>query len=60
MDKIKAMKKNSEITEDDQKNAETKIQKITDDFIKEIDEVADNKEKEIWRYEHCGGKFSSL
>ena len=47
MDKIKNMKKNSEITEDDQKNAETKIQKITDDFIKEIDVVADKKEKEI-------------
>lgn len=47
MDKIKNMKKNSEITEDDQKNAETKIQKITDDFIKEIDGVADKKEKEI-------------
>lgn len=47
IDKIKAMKKNSEITEDDQKNAETKIQKITDDFIKEIDAVADKKEKEI-------------
>lgn len=47
MDKIKAMKKNSEITEDDQKNAETKIQKITDDFIKEIDVIADKKEKEI-------------
>lgn len=47
MDKIKAMKKNSEITEDDQKNAETKIQKITDEFIKEIDAVADKKEKEI-------------
>lgn len=47
MDKIKAMKKNSEITEDDQKNAETKIQKITDEFIKEIDTVADKKEKEI-------------
>ena len=47
MDKIKNMKKNSEITEDDQKNAETKIQKITDDFIKEIDTVSDKKEKEI-------------
>ncbi len=47
IDKIKAMKKNSEITEDDQKNAETKIQKITDDFIKEIDVIADKKEKEI-------------
>ena len=47
IDKIKAMKKNSEITEDDQKKAETKIQKITDDFIKEIDVIADKKEKEI-------------
>ena len=47
MDKIKNMKKNSEITEDDQKNAETKIQKITDDFIKEIDTVSEKKEKEI-------------
>ena len=47
MDKIKNMKKNSEITEDDQKNAETKIQKITDEFIKEIDTVSDKKEKEI-------------
>ena len=47
IDKIKAMKKNSEITEDDQKNAETKIQKITDEFIKEIDGIADKKEKEI-------------
>ena len=47
IDKIKAMKKNSEITEDDQKDAETKIQKITDEFIKEIDAIADKKEKEI-------------
>jgi ribosome recycling factor len=41
------MNKNSEITEDDQKNAQTKIQKITDDFIKEIDTVSDKEEKEI-------------
>lgn len=47
IDKIKAMKKNSEITEDDQKNAETKIQKITDEFIKDIDGMASKKEKEI-------------
>ena len=47
IDKIKAMKKNSEITEDDQKFAEEKIQKITDEFIKEIDTVSDKKEKEI-------------
>lgn len=47
MDKIKNMKKNSEITEDDQKNAETKIQKITDGFIKDIDALSDKKTKEI-------------
>lgn len=47
IDKLKAMKKNSEITEDDLKNGETKIQKITDEFIKDIDDVASKKEKEI-------------
>lgn len=47
MDKIKTMKKNGDITEDDQKDAETKIQKITDGFIKDIDEIASKKEKEI-------------
>lgn len=47
IDKIKAMKKNSEITEDDQKYGEEEIQKITDDFVKKIDEVAAAKSKEI-------------
>ena len=47
IDKIKAMKKNSEITEDDQKNGEEEIQKITDDFVKRIDEIAAAKTKEI-------------
>lgn len=47
IDKIKSMKKNSEITEDDQKAAEEKIQKITDDFIKQIDEIEKAKEAEI-------------
>ncbi|MCQ2463177.1 MAG: ribosome recycling factor [Clostridia bacterium] len=47
VDKIKAMKKASEITEDDQKDAEKEIQKITDDFIKEIDGIQDAKQKEI-------------
>lgn len=32
MDAIKAMKKKSEITEDDQKNAEKDLQKVTDDY----------------------------
>lgn len=41
------MKKANEITEDDQKNGETKIQKITDDFVKQVDGVAGEKEAEI-------------
>ncbi len=47
MDKLKDMKKNSEITEDDQKNGEKKLQEITDKFCKEIDNLAAKKEKEI-------------
>ncbi len=47
IDKIKAMKKNSEITEDDQKFGEEKIQKITDEYIKKVEEIADSKTKEI-------------
>ena len=47
IEKIKAMKKNSEITEDDQKFAEEKLQKITDEFVKKIDEIAEAKTKEL-------------
>ena len=47
MEQLKKQKKNSEITEDDQKQLETKTQKLTDDFIKEIDTILAAKEKEI-------------
>ena len=47
IDKLKKMQKNSEITEDDLSNGEDKIQKITDDFIKKIDDKAKDKEKEV-------------
>ncbi len=47
IEKFKAMKKNSELTEDDVKKGETDIQKLTDKFSKTIDETADAKEKEI-------------
>ena len=47
MDYIKKLKKNSEITEDDQKYGEEEMQKITDEFIKKIDEIAAAKTKEI-------------
>ena len=47
IDKFKKQQKASEITEDDYKDAEKGIQKLTDDFIKEIDKIAEKKEKEL-------------
>ena len=47
MDYIKKLKKASEITEDDQKKLEEKVQKLTDEKVKEIDTIAQAKEKEI-------------
>ena len=47
IEQIKKMKKNSEITEDDQKDAEEEIQKMTDKAIKEVDAIYTRKEKEI-------------
>lgn len=43
----KAMKKNSEITEDDLKDIEKDIQELTDKFIKRVDKASVVKEKEI-------------
>ena len=47
IDRLKDMKKQNEITEDDLKNAEKKAQDLTDKFCKEIDTIAAKKEKEI-------------
>ncbi len=46
-DKIKALKKNNEVSEDEVKKSEDIIQKETDKFIKEIDKMLDTKEKQI-------------
>ena len=46
-DKFKAMRKASEIGEDDQKDLENETQKLTDKFCKMIDDLGANKEKEI-------------
>ncbi len=46
-DKSKAMKKNSEMTEDEQKQSDKTIQDMTDKFIKEIEALTAAKEKEI-------------
>ncbi len=44
---FKAMKKNSEITEDDLKNLEKDVQNLTDKFCKNIDTMVAEKEKEV-------------
>ncbi|EOR27498.1 MULTISPECIES: ribosome recycling factor [Clostridium] len=46
-DKIKVLKKDGEITEDELKNSEEKVQKIIDSFVKEVDTIILAKEKEI-------------
>lgn len=47
IEKYKAMKKNGEITEDDLKDCEDQIQKLTDKYVKEVDVHVADKEKEI-------------
>lgn len=47
MEKLKAMKKSSEITEDDFDVAQQDLQKLTDKYCKEAEEAAAEKEKEI-------------
>ena len=47
MEDVKKQKKDNLLTEDDQKKLEEKIQKLTDEKVKEIDTIAQAKEKEI-------------
>ncbi len=47
IDKIKAMKKSGEITEDDESKGEKKVQDITDKKIKEIDSICEKKQKQV-------------
>ena len=47
MDEAKAKLKNKEISEDEEKALEDKIQKETDKYVAKIDEISDKKEKEI-------------
>jgi ribosome recycling factor len=46
-DKIKSMKKDGEVSEDDIKKGEDEVQKKTDNYVKEIDKIIEVKEKEI-------------
>ena len=47
MDQVKKMKKNNEITEDDQKKAEKDLQDLLDKYIKKVDAATAAKEKEL-------------
>ena len=47
IEKLKEMKKKGDLTEDDLKQGEKKVQKSTDKYIDEIDKIADKKKKEI-------------
>ena len=47
MDQLKKMNKASEITEDDLKDGEERTQKLTDTYIKNIDQTTEKKAKEI-------------
>lgn len=47
MQSIKKLKNDNEISEDDQKHYEDDVQKLTDRKIKEVDEVLEQKEKDI-------------
>ncbi len=47
IEKLKAMKKAGELTEDDLKNAEKKTQDLTDKFCKKVDKTSADKQKEL-------------
>lgn len=47
MDEIKKLQKSGDISEDEQKEAEAKTQKMTDSYIAQINTLAAEKEKEI-------------
>ena len=44
---FKDLQKDKEISEDEQRKGEDKVQKLTDNYIKKIDEILDRKEKDL-------------
>jgi len=46
-EELKKLEKEEHISEDEVKKEHDEVQKITDSFIKRIDELAEHKEKEI-------------
>jgi len=47
---LKSMKKDGEISEDDDYRAQEQVQKITDEYVKLIDDICKEKEKEIFEF----------
>ena len=47
MDEFKTKQKNNEITEDDLRDAEDKIQKLTDKYVENVESICEAKEKEV-------------
>jgi len=50
MEKLRKLKDTKELSEDEQKRAMDRLQQITDDFIKNIDQMAKNKEEELLEF----------
>jgi ribosome recycling factor len=46
-DELKKQEKDGKISEDEQRKQETQIQKLTDDYVKKVDELLVIKEKDI-------------
>ncbi|WP_028776170.1 ribosome recycling factor [Shimazuella kribbensis] len=46
-DELKKLEKNGEVNEDSSRRGQDEIQKVTDQFVKEIDKIVADKEKEI-------------
>ena len=46
-DELKRLQKDKVISEDEQKSAQDEVQKVTDDYIKQVDKIGDDKEKEL-------------
>lgn len=49
-DKIKALLKDKKISKDDERRVQDEIQKLTDNFIKKVDEALEQKEKELMEF----------
>ena len=49
-DLVKSLRKDGEVAEDDAFKAQDRIQQITDEFIKQVDDIYSEKEKEILEF----------